>query len=90
LIFGHHRRGAPITFHDYENVQPKELALLRGGHFKVKLFLGASQAKIPVALAAALHALGTNAEYVLLESRGPNALDFLPLAMSSLSWRLLI
>ena|SRR6476620_3977229 len=61
---------------DYENVQPKELALLRGGHFKVKLFLGASQAKIPVALAAALHALGTNAEYVLLESRGPNALDF--------------
>lgn len=61
---------------DYENVQPTELALLRGGSFKVKLFLGASQAKIPVALAAALHALGTNAEYVLLESAGSNALDF--------------
>ena len=56
---------------DYENVQPKELALLRGSHFKVKLFLVASQAKIPVALAAALHALGMNAEYVLLESRAP-------------------
>ena len=61
---------------DYENVQPKELALLRGDSFKVKLFLGADQAKIPVALAAALHALGTNAEYVLFESGGPNALDF--------------
>ena len=61
---------------DYENVQPTELALLRGGRFKVKLFLGASQAKIPVALAAALHALGPNAEYVLLESGGSNALDF--------------
>ena len=61
---------------DYENVQPKELASLRGDSFKVKLFLGASQAKIPVALAAALHALGTSAEYVLLESGGPNALDF--------------
>ena len=61
---------------DYENVQPMELALLRGGTFKVKLFLGANQAKIPVALAAALHALGTNAEYVLLESAGSNALDF--------------
>ena len=61
---------------DYENVQPPELALLRGGPFKVKLFLGANQAKIPVALAAALHALGPNAEYVLLEASGSNALDF--------------
>jgi hypothetical protein len=61
---------------DYENVQPTELALLRGSRFKVKVFLGANQAKIPVALATALQALGTNAEYVLLESSGPNALDF--------------
>jgi hypothetical protein len=41
---------------DYENVQPSELGVLRGGPFKVKLFLGANQSKIPVALAAALHA----------------------------------
>jgi hypothetical protein len=26
---------------DYENVQPTDLALLRGGDFKVRLFLGA-------------------------------------------------
>ena len=61
---------------DYENVQPSDLAMLRDGPFKVKVFLGANQAKIPVALAAALQSLGANAEYVLLESSGSNALDF--------------
>jgi hypothetical protein len=61
---------------DYENVQPTDLALLRNAPVKVKVFLGANQAKIPVALAAALQELGTNAEYVLLESSGSNALDF--------------
>jgi hypothetical protein len=61
---------------DYENVQPSDLAMLRDGPFKVKVFLGANQAKIPVALAAALQGLGANAEYVLLESSGSNALDF--------------
>jgi len=64
------------VFIDYENVQPKDLALLRDGPFKVKVFLGANQSKIPVALAAATQALGANAEYVLLESSGSNALDF--------------
>jgi len=61
---------------DYENVQPTDIAMLRDGPFKVRVFLGANQAKIPVALAAALQGLGANAEYVLLESPGPNALDF--------------
>jgi len=61
---------------DYENVQPTDIAMLRDGPFKVRVFLGANQAKTPVALAAALQGLGANAEYVLLESPGPNALDF--------------
>lgn len=61
---------------DYENVQPTDLAMLNGGPFKVKVFLGANQAKIPVALAAAMQGLGGDAEYVLLESSGSNALDF--------------
>jgi hypothetical protein len=61
---------------DYENVQPSDLAMLRDGPFKVKVFLGANQARIPVALAAAMQGLGGNAEYVLLESSGSNALDF--------------
>ncbi len=65
-----------IVLVDYENVQPKDLALLKEGPFKVKIFLGPNQTKIPVSLASALQCLGNNAEYVLLESAGPNALDF--------------
>lgn len=61
---------------DYENVQPKDLGLLKDGPFKVKLFLGPNQPKIPVELAAALQALGKDAEYIVLESAGRNALDF--------------
>lgn len=61
---------------DYENVQPTDMDMLRDGPFKVKVFLGANQAKIPVALATAVQGLGSNAEYVLLETSGSNALDF--------------
>jgi hypothetical protein len=61
---------------DFENVQPKDLGLLKGGPFKVKVFLGPNQAKIPVALASALQSLGGNAEYIVLDTAGNNALDF--------------
>lgn len=61
---------------DYENVQPSDLGLLRDSLSKVKVFLGANQSKISVALATAIQSLGANAEYVRLESSGSNALDF--------------
>ena len=61
---------------DYENVQPTDLALLRDGPFKVRVFLGPNQARIPVSLATALQALGHDAEYVVLETSGSNAVDF--------------
>ena len=61
---------------DYENVQPKNLAVLNGHPFKVIVFVGSNQAKIPFDLAASLQALGNNAEYVKIEGNGPNALDF--------------
>ncbi len=61
---------------DYENVQPKDIGLLQGGPFKVKVFLGPKQSKVPVTLAEALQPLGANAEYVLLETAGNNAVDF--------------
>lgn len=61
---------------DYENIQPKDIGLLKGGPFKVKVFLGPTQSKVPVTLAAALQPLGDNAEYVLLETAGNNAVDF--------------
>lgn len=61
---------------DFENVQPKDLGLLKDGPFNVKVFLGPNQSKIPVSLAAALQSLGGGAEYIALETAGNNALDF--------------
>jgi hypothetical protein len=61
---------------DFENVQPKDIGLLKGGPFKVKVFLGPHQSKVPVALATALQTLGGDAEYVCLETAGNNAVDF--------------
>lgn len=61
---------------DFENVQPKDIGLLKDGPFKVKVFLGPNQSKIPVSLAAPLQSLGESAEYIILETAGNNALDF--------------
>lgn len=61
---------------DFENVQPKDIGLLKDGPFKVKVFLGPNQSKISVSLAAALQSLGESAEYIILETAGNNALDF--------------
>jgi hypothetical protein len=61
---------------DFENVQPQDVGLLKDGPFKVKVFLGPNQTKIPVSLAATLQTLGDNAEYISLEAAGNNALDF--------------
>lgn len=63
---------------DYENVQPKDLSLLSGLPFEVKVmvFVGAKQTKVPVDLASALQALGDKGKYVRIEGNGTNALDF--------------
>lgn len=61
---------------DFENVQPKNLAILNGHEFKVIVFVGANQAKISFELASALQTLGNNAEYIKIGGNGRNALDF--------------
>ena len=61
---------------DYENVQPKSLAVLKGHDFKVIVFVGANQTKIPIDLAKAMQALGSSGEYIIISGNGPNALDF--------------
>ena len=61
---------------DFENVQPKNMTLLNGGPFKVKVFLGASQKNIPLDMARALQELGADAEYIQIDGSGRNALDF--------------
>ncbi|MDX9972722.1 MAG: PIN domain-containing protein [FCB group bacterium] len=61
---------------DFENVQPKNMSILVGGPFKIKIFLGAVQAKIPLDVARALQAFGSDAEYIQIDGNGSNALDF--------------
>ena len=61
---------------DFENVQPKNVGLLNGGPFKIKVFLGTNQGKIPLEMARALQAFGPDAEYIQIDGNGSNALDF--------------
>ena len=61
---------------DYENVQPKNLDLLESHPFKVLVFVGQSQARIPFDLADSMQLLGKEARYVRISGNGQNALDF--------------
>lgn len=61
---------------DYENVQPRTLGQLSEHPFKVTVFVGANQSKIPFELAQALQKLGADADYIKIAGNGPNALDF--------------
>jgi hypothetical protein len=61
---------------DFENVQPSNLEILRSHPFKVLVFVGASQTKVPYDLASAMQALGDAAQYVKTAGAGKNALDF--------------
>ncbi len=61
---------------DYENVQVKSLALLKGEQYEVRVFLGPTNTKLPVEFVLAMQELGDRAEYIVLETSGSNALDF--------------
>lgn len=61
---------------DYENVQPEALSVLDEEHFKVLVFVGASQMKLTFEAAAALQRMGNRAEYIKISGNGSNALDF--------------
>jgi hypothetical protein len=61
---------------DYENVQPKSLELLNEATFKVLVFVGANQTKLPLEFVKSLQALGSAAEYVQISGNGANTLDF--------------
>ena len=61
---------------DFESVQPKALSDLEQDHFKLIVFVGASQAKVPFELAATLQRMGDRADYIKISGNGPNALDF--------------
>lgn len=61
---------------DLENVQPASLAGLDAEFFKILVFVGASQNKIPFELASAVQRLGDRASYIKIAGNGSNALDF--------------
>lgn len=63
-------------FVDYENVQPHDLDLLFGQHYRVKIFHGPHQTKLDVAVVKALQRLGEHVEYIQSTKSGKNALDF--------------
>lgn len=61
---------------DYENVHVKSLSLVKGTDFRVFVFVGKNNNKLDFELANDIQKLGERAEYIKLESSGPNALDF--------------
>jgi len=63
-------------FVDFENVQPTSFEFPKDYPFKIIIFVGANQTKIPIELATSMQNLGHNAEYVIISGNGKNALDF--------------
>ena len=61
---------------DLENVQPASLAGLDAEFFKILIFVGTAQTKIPFELANAAQKLGTRVTYIKIAGNGRNALDF--------------
>lgn len=61
---------------DYESVQPKLLSSLNQEHFRIFVFLGEHQTKIPLGLVEAMQTLGDRAKYIKINGVGLNALDF--------------
>ena len=61
---------------DFENVQPKNLEILENHPFKIFVFVGANQTKVPFDLATVMQNFGENAQYIKISGNGQNALDF--------------
>jgi hypothetical protein len=65
-----------IVLIDFENIQPSSLEALTHDHFRVLVFVGANQTRVPFEIAAAIQRMGESAEYIKISGNGPNALDF--------------
>ena len=61
---------------DYENVQGISLAPVASTDWKVCIFTGITQSKIPITLVASAQALGDRLSWIRIDGNGPNALDF--------------
>ncbi|MGJ7609014.1 PIN domain-containing protein [Variovorax sp. LT1R20] len=56
---------------DYESVQPEALSVLHEDHFRLIVFVGATQAKVAFDTAAALQRMGERASYIKISGSGP-------------------
>jgi len=65
-----------VVLIDFESVQPQSLAALEQDHYRVIVFVGATQAKLPFEVVTAIQRMGDRAQYVKISGAGPNALDF--------------
>jgi hypothetical protein len=63
-------------FIDFENVQPSLTELPSEYPMKIVIFVGAKQNKIPIDIVMAMQRMGSNAEYIVINESGKNALDF--------------
>ena len=61
---------------DFENVQPKNLALLKKHPFKIFVFVGENQSRISFDVASSLQEFGEEAKYIKISGNGKNSLDF--------------
>ncbi|MHB1018516.1 MAG: PIN domain-containing protein [Coriobacteriia bacterium] len=61
---------------DFESVQPTSLAALEQDPYRVVVFVGATQAKLPFEVVSSIQRMGERAQYVKISGAGPNALDF--------------
>lgn len=61
---------------DLENVQPKNLEVLSQHSFKIIIFVGENQTKLPYDLVAGIQKFGSDVKYIKIAGNGKNALDF--------------
>jgi hypothetical protein len=65
-----------VLYIDYENVQKVNLSRIAQLDFKIWVFTGVSQSRIPIELVKSTQAFGSNLKWVSIDGNGPNALDF--------------
>jgi len=61
---------------DYENIQPKNIEILKTHPFKIFVFVGENQNRIPFETANAIQEFGSDARYIKISGNGQNSLDF--------------
>lgn len=61
---------------DYENIQPKNIEILRSHPLKVFIFVGENQVRIPFETVNAIQEFGSDAKYIKISGNGQNSLDF--------------